>query len=102
MITEDGNATFSRLGNAIAASPSSADVQGATFLLPNEVTSSEALLIGFSAYFRNTSKVRLQIWRPLADGGDFDKQLVYEVAVTPTAAESREDVSRSVNSFSRS
>ena len=70
------------------------DTIGTTFLLTDSVLV-DGIIFAFSAFFRATTPVRLQVWRPVNQTipGTFYLKLVWELKVIPVVAMQRENVS---------
>ena len=85
--------TIDRVGNDIQPSLSGVDVAGATFLLEQKIKRN-GRVFAFSGYFRNTNKIRFQIWRPsnstVTNPQEF--RLVAETRLQPSVENAREDV----------
>ena len=80
------------MGNEIKGSVSGVDAKGATFLLNSRLTS-KAVIFAFSAFFRESTPVRFQIWRPSATGNRDQFTLIQQYRVIPSVTLTREDVS---------
>ena len=81
-----------RWGNDIKPSVAGVDVAGSIFLI-NDKFRRTGVMFGFSCFFRSNKKFRTQIWRPPVNSTGDRFELIWEMSVTPSVVNSREDVS---------
>lgn len=86
------------LGNRIQPSRSGVPVSGVTFLLSN-INEKQGIAFTYSAYIREQSPLRFQIWRPSQVNSTRDFILVSEVHLMPSVKDQREDVSNDMSPF---